>query len=1203
MTGISKMISVCQMLHRILVYSSPVVPIVHQSFLLEASTEPSSSNIVYTWDFGDSSSAVQVGKVSHVFESAGIYNVTVCANNTISVLTTWVLVEVVEKITGLTISYSGPTELKTLMEIKTKVASGTNLYWKFDYGDGTKQENITDSSISHIYKNPGNYTVGVTVSNPVCEVYQSIIVEVYKLDIIGILPTECIMTGKNIQFNALVNGNISSLIFHWMFGDGSSLVVVTGNSTAMHVFKNQGVFLLNLTVASSVSTVPFSASLCVKSQITNVALKSAKDVVAVGEEVCFRALANPEITNDLQFMWSRVSVRTTSMTDNEKCFVFNEEGIEEVTVSASNHVSNKMAKVSVTVQKPVGKFSVEHGSPSSTLVVNSKTSFWVLHCDGSNVSTIWDFGDGSPIETNGNISHVFTSTGQFIVTATVFNAISRESTSIPVDVLPSVFDLSIHTDQLYVATGDETLFTAVSSSMSSSNYYWTVDGASSTKQGTYQFSVTFPKPGIYHVKVLAQNLVSRREVSITVKVLERIEGLKISCANLTNMKYIPTQEEAQFTAFVSKGSNVTFHWLATQNEEKLEISTGEILHLLVEKPRQVIVELRAVNELGEATSNVSIVGVERVKTTNMEQKRIVPLGRLVNISVSVVAGSDLHYFWYLGYSTFQTQDPFLLHNFTALGVVSILVSVQNVLSQSNVSRLFVVQEEVQEVGLKIEGKMEPFYVPTNASVAISGRVRKGSDLHWDWLVEGSSSTHVNATNQTFMYSFHKAANYNVSLNVSNGINWQMVLYKVTVQDVIEGLTLNVSKSTYCTQEQITFVPTISHGSKVSFVIIFANNGVTHSYAFVKDFTTSSLAAGHHFVTVKALNQVSEADVSSGIIVTERVQGLQLLNCCSAALEALKALEFAANIANTFPVNYTWIFKMDGHGHTRLLGQEVVFTAPESGLLSVTVVASNGVCSETLTKNLSVDIPVKKVAVSCESEIVFLDYVVTFNLKAKGSNMEYLWDFGDFSEPLLTDSDKVNHTYYVAGKYIVTVKVLNSVSQVSTQLIVEAKKLQCSSPQVSFLQSQATIFKSRPSFFEVTVHNNCPAYKTSYLWEIFDCTNLNLTGKRDKLWIYEMDLISPFLQLPKHRLKVGQYCLVFTVSLKGTPLHVQENLSITVVHSPLVAVIKGGSYRMWASTKDLILDGSESWDPDVEPGMENLLQYNWTFNTVVPFSYR
>uniref|UniRef100_A0A3B4YHA8 Polycystin-1-like n=1 Tax=Seriola lalandi dorsalis TaxID=1841481 RepID=A0A3B4YHA8_SERLL len=1209
--GASMKINVRPKLSHVHISSSPPVPLVKHTLLLEASAEPSTHAVFYTWEFGDGSKPVHGNhhKVHHSFGSAGFYNITVCANNTLTTLTAWLILEVMEKISGLTISCSELSEVSSATDFRAKVATGTSLIWDFDFGDGSLRGNLTDGSISHIYKSPGNYTAVVTVSNSVSKVHQSIRVEVYSLAVSGVLPKECVIVGKDVQLTALVTGKISILSFHWQFGDGAPLTVVTGQSTVMHSFPSEGAIHVSLTVFSSLTSVSFNTSICVEAPITSMAVQSSQDVAAVGEEVCFRVFVSPEHMTGYQYKWfSNFSSLTSKMENSQRCFVFKDEGVEEVSVMANNKVSNKTGKVAITIQKPVSKLSLAHDSQSDTLTVNTLASFWVANCTGSNVSVMWDFGDGSPVEQKQNVSHVFTSTGNFTVTATAFNVVSRDSATLKVHVLLPVTDLSLHTNQSYAVVGEETLITALTSAISSTNYYWTVDGITSTKQGTYQFRFAFPKPGLYQVRVIAQNLVSSREAAILIEVFERIEGLEIDCHGLTNMKYTPTQEELLFIASITKGSNVTYHWLAAQGGINREITgDGKLFHLFAESPGRISVQLRASNKLGEATSIVFLETVERVRSVHITtQSNIVALGKLVNISVSVVAGSELEYLWYVNSdpSPLQTHAPFLLHTFTSLGHRLVTVSVHNVFSQCNNTKQFIVQEEVQEVDFEIEGKTHPFFINTSTAVTLHGLILKGSDLHWDWKVRGAKTNLFNATNQTFLYTFTHVDIYQVSLNVSNGINWQMVSHRVTVQDGIEGLLLNISKSSLCIEEEVTFTPTVSIGSNVSFVITFRNIDWIHSQDILKgQFSTSSLPAGRHLVTVKAWNLVSSAEVSSSILVTEHIQGLRLVNCCSTVLEALKGTRFKAEVQSGFPINYTWIFHSVGSKPTWLTGREVIFTPQESGILSVSVIASDGVCSQMLNETASVEWPVKKIKLICHSERVFVGYAVKFSATVNGgSNVRYLWDFGDSTEVLVTDFGAVNHTYYVAGKYSVMAKVLNSVSHVSTQLHVEVEELQCSSPEASLVQSQATIYRSRPSFFEASVDINCSTYKTIYKWEIFagsDCTNGNVNLCRNNvILISPVDASSPLLLLPKHTLDVGQHRLVFTVSLQGTPVFVQRTTNITVVRSPLVAVIKGGSHKLWPCLSDLIMDGSESQDPDVEPGVEHALEYHWTFMRAV-----
>ncbi|XP_061520016.1 polycystin-1 [Phycodurus eques] len=1179
----------------------PLVGIVNETYLLEGSTVPAAYNITYTWDFGDKSKVVQCAdqKVEHTFSSAGDYNITLSANNTLSVLNTWHMVEVMEKITGLRVSCNGPNELGSVTDFRATVATGTRLIWDYEFGDGSKHGSLTNGSVSHIYKFPGKYTVRVNVSNSVSHAHQFISVVVYRLAVKGVTPTECVMTGRNTEFSALLNGNVSMLVFLWLFGEGTPVTVVTGQSTVTHIFSSPGFFHVNLTVKSSIGTVSYNGTICVQTAITDMAVQSSKDIVATGEEVCFRVLFSPELRAGCQFKWFSTSYSQASMTEHtQQCFTFSDEGLKEVSVTASNKVSNKTVIASITVQKPVSNFSLV--CESETVTVNTFVSFWVASCTGSNVSVLWDFGDGSRAEQTQNVSHVFTATGEFTATATAFNAISHKSVTLKLNVLHPVSDFSLQTMQPYSVVGEETFITAVSSEEKSATYYWTVDGLV-PKQGTWKFRFVFPKAGVYQVKSTAQNLVSRREAVIFVEVFERIEGLHIDCPRLTNMTYLPTHEDVVFVASVTKGSNITYKWLVKQNEIKHQVTAdGERFQFVVQTPGRLTIHLSASNKLSDSNSFASVLAVEHVTSAHIATRTdIVAVGKFVNISVSVLTGSDLKYFWYVDTDLplLETDAPFLLHRFTSSGHRFVKVSVQNALSESNDTKIFTVQEEIEEVDFGIGGKMFPFHMSTSTAVSFQGFVNKGSDLHWDWQIRDPINNRFCATNHTFTYTFLHEGIYRVSLNVSNAINWQEVTHSVIVQDRIEGLTLNITKDTFCSEEEVTFLPTVKKGSNASFVLIFETKDWMHSQNVVDGlFTTSNLPAGTHIVKLTAWNQVSSAQMSTQLQILENVKTVRLLTPVHHAIEALKKFHFEVDNQNEFAVNYTWKFYLGDTEPLWRRGKEVIFTPHINGSLSVTVLASNGVCFKMLNKTLTVEWPVKEVQLVCHSKPIFSGHLVLFSAKINGgSNLRYVWKLGNSIKEWPTHLSAVNHTFDNVGVYIVMVNVSNSVSQMSTQLRIKVVELECSNPQASLIQSRPTIFRSRVSFFEASVDINCSAYKTTYQWEMFrvsNCTNVNmdLTGNRVLL----NGTTSPFLHLPKHTLNVGQYCLLFTVSLQGTPLLVQQKTTVTVVCSPLVAVIKGGSHRLWSSTRNLVLDGSASQDPDAGQGEEDALQYHWTF---------
>lgn len=1200
-------ISVRPQLKHLLIITSVTTVLIKQALDLEAWVEPSGYAVFYTWNFGDGTEAVQDihPKVSHTFESAGLYNVTVCANNTLTFLTTGLIVEVVEKISGLTVSCSGPTELNSVTNFTAMVATGTNPMWNFDFGDGFLMRNHSNGMISHIYKTSGNYTVEITALNSVSQAHQSLSVEVYTLAISGVFPTECIMSKRNVQLTALVIGKIAFLEFHWLFGDGSPLTVVKGQSSVTHSYQTHGLFNITLNVLSSVTSVSFSTGLCVEAVIKNITLKPSQEVVAAGDGVCISARVFPGQRNGYQLKWlSSPSSIMTKINNTQSCFVFKHEGTEDVSVAASNWVSNQTAKVSVTIQNSVKNISLAHDFQSEALTVNTPATFWIASYIGSNVSVLWDFGDGSPIEHIQNVSHVFTKLGQFTVNVTAFNLVSRNSVTLNVNVLHPVSDLSLQPNRPYAEVGEDTLFLAGSSAIISTNYYWTVDGVNSTKEGTYQLRIAFPKAGVFQVKVVAQNLVSRKAATILFEVFERIDGLQIDCKNLVEESYVPANEKLIFVATVTQGSNVTYNWLYPQTSTNHQTTgVGESFQVLTKTPGRFFIHLKASNKLGEATSILSLLAVQPVENAQFTtQSNVVASGKVVNISVSVMAGSDLQYIWYLTDDELlqQTQGPFILHAFKTVGQCLVKVSVQNILSQINATKTFNVQEEVQGVDIDIGGMSRPFFVPTTASVPFHGVIQKGSNLHWKWQIK-SATTRFNVTPQTFVYSFQHAGIYWVSLNISNDINWQIVSHNVTVQDEVEGLTVNKSTSSSCIGERVTFSSTISQGSDVSFTITFRNGDWIYSQGIPDgQYTTSSLPAGTHLVTVKAWNRVSSAEASTSIVVNKNIQGLQILNCCSAALEALTEIQFKAGIQGYFPVNFTWIFNLVGFEPISLVGPEVVFVPPGSGLLFFKVVASNGVCSKMINNTVTIQLPVKKISIACQSKRIFVGHAVTFSATVNGGNdLSFVWDFGDSTQVLATDLNTVSHAFFIAGKHRVTVKVFNRVSHLSTQLYVNVVELQCSSPQASILLNLSTIFRSRSNIFEARVDSKCSAYKTKYQWQIFqesNCTNSSLKSKVN--FNSQVDPTSPLLLLPKQTLDVGQYCLVFTVSFQGTPILVQQKKTTCVVNSPLVAVISGGSKRIWSTLTDLTLDGSESHDPDMSPGEEDTLQYKWTFITLV-----
>lgn len=1153
------------------------------------------------WNFGDGSTEVEGPHkiIRHTFKNAGVFNVSVSSNNTLSRMNSWMVVHVLEVISGVHLRYSGPSELNSITEISGRVSTGTSLRWTFDLGDGTVFKDLEKNSISHVYRSTGNYTVQVTAWNAVSSVRQSISVEIYQLAVMGILPLDCIMSGKEVNLQALVRGNVSQLTFHWNFTDGTDMSVKKGTPDVAHTFSGTGSYLIAVTIYSQTGSAHYQTNVCVETSIADLKLHSSVNVAAVGEEICFDVSVLPVSGERYQFLWSNSTSCDCSVNGtSHQCFVFSKEGKQEIMVITKNQVSKKTAAVTVFIQRPLSKLWVQHNGDMDVFTSNQAYNFWIEPSQ-NNVVIEWDFGDGSLKNEGQNLSHAFTLAGLYHVRASVFNAVSKETVGIYVEVQDPISNVVIHTNQPFAEAGQEAVFTVSSNVMNNVEFYWIVDSLTRSQLGTSEYKYVFLQAGTFHVRVIVQNRVSKIESLTTIKVLERIQDVQITSQTLKSRSFFPTNESITLTASVNRGTSLEYQWLAQQDGLHDRVGVMKKFKLFTNQPGNVSVKLIVANLLSKEHSNFTLRAVERISGVNISSPlNVIVKGKPIKIAVTVTTGTDLQYSWYLDSDRAPvTADvPFVLHVFNTIGASRLRVSVENVLGSVNVTKQLRIQEPVSEIHLEVDGQLNPDFVTSNTLLKLCGSARKGNDLHWEWTAIFSEGSAIDlGRNQTISYFFMDAGDHRVTLNVSNEISWQSVSHVLTVQDAIKGFSLRVSDAIVCENDPVTFTPFITQGSGVSFSLEFPG-GIT-SLNDQEDFTTSSIPVGNYSINAIAKNRVSVSSANICVKVVERVKGLGLVNCCSSVLEASTPIMFKASVSTGPKVTYRWNFQLDSFKTVQETGQNVLYTPFSNGSLSVTVEAQTDFCSDSVTETAQVQWAVKNVKLFISSDGPFVDHNVTFfALIDNGSDLLFKWNFGDSNEGLrVTKSNKEVYKYNADGRFIVQVTVFNNISQVSAQFPVLVRKLECTQPRVTLIQEQAEILKSRPNYFEASVDlNDCASYKANYLWEIFTDPGC----KERKLFLNaSVDVTTPLLILPKHELEVGDYCLKFTTRFDGTPLQHYKTTGFTVVNSPLVPLIKGGSFQIWSRKKDLILDGTESYDPDAAVPQDNLLEFQWDITMV------
>jgi PKD repeat protein len=206
----------------------------------------SGTNINYLWSLGDGTMATGE-TITHTYSNEGTYLVVVTATNVLNSLTVTHDILVSEPIVGLVAANGGPTILGDTTWFSASVASGENVSYTWDLGDGT----VTNGAgITHTYAHTGMFTATVTATNFVNQLITTTTVTIINepdIPIAGVTAVNDSPTflGQTTYFTAtILNG--TNAIYNWSFGDGTFGI----GPIVAHIYTNIGTFTATVTVAN-----------------------------------------------------------------------------------------------------------------------------------------------------------------------------------------------------------------------------------------------------------------------------------------------------------------------------------------------------------------------------------------------------------------------------------------------------------------------------------------------------------------------------------------------------------------------------------------------------------------------------------------------------------------------------------------------------------------------------------------------------------------------------------------------------------------------------------------------------------------------------------------------------------------------------------------------------------------------------------------
>ncbi|XP_063170897.1 polycystin-1 [Candoia aspera] len=1154
----------------------------------EAQVMPSGYGVSYTWNFGDGSEAFVESQTAiiHTYSSRGMYTVSLQANNTISTVETSQHHQVFEEISGLWVSLNETIELRTPIEISASVETGDNITWIFDMGDGTVVESPV-ASVKHTYLKEMNCTVNVTAMNPVNSLSRAVPVQIFVLMVLKIEPSSCIREDPEVQLTAYVSGNPQNYFFDWTFGDGSSNITVYGNPTVMHNFTLSGIFPLSLVLSSKVNKAQYYTEICVEPEITNVTFSVRPEFVRLGNESKFQATALPPY--HYRYLWDFGANDSARFGGTEVSYTYKSPGVYLVMVTVCNNVSFNNVSALVEVQEPVGVAKIE--SNGSKVLELNQVYLFSANITGSRVNYLWDFGDGTS-QLGKFITHPYNKSGTYTISLTSWNEVSFHEAKLNVTVKRRLQGLNINASRTVVPLNGSVSFTATLLAGTAIRYSWILCDRCTPIPGLSTISYTFRSTGTFNVIVTAENEIGCLQNSIFIYVLQQIEGLQITGVDFTDSIYFPTNKTLQLQATVRDGTNVSYSWTVLKESHPVQTFTGKIFSLVILEAGAFAIHLKATNMLGSLAVNKTVEFIEEVgvlKPTASPNPAAVNTS--VNISTSVTAGSGLVYTWYLEDDlSLSTVSSTITHYFPSPGAQIITVMAGNKFGSANASLVVDVQELVVGPRIRIV-RPNSTSVESGTVVNFAGELERGSDIAWTWKMQDKT-----ISGQRVALDFPVAGIFPVCLNTSNDVSWDITCLNLTVQDAIQGLKLRASKEVLEPGELVSFVIEISSGSSVSYKVTVGRN---HSEILsTSSFTYKFSQVGEYLVRVTAKNQVSVAYTEDLIVVLEAVRGLQITNCCERGIPAGVEKQFTAQTERGSQVSYLWQFtlvKGQQHSQVHLEGQSVSYIPEAAGQLDIHLCALNSLGSLNVTVVIQVQDFILQLFIQPVDS--FVNRTTSFEASVLPTAREVLfwWYFGDGSPAQQTSMPSVNHVYLRPGDYAVEVNATNLISFSIAHCTVTVRVLECEEPEAELaLPAQVFMKRSQKNYLEAQIDlRGCTRYQTAYLWEIYKAPSCLQLDAFAKIRLVSMDVSRPQLVIPKLTLDLGNYCFKFLVSFGDTPLSKSIFANVTVLPNKLVPIIDGGSYRVWSSTRDLILDGKKSYDPNWEDWEQTPLYYCWS----------
>jgi PKD repeat protein len=405
------------------------------TFINQSSTPPGTTITTLLWNFGDGATGTGA-VVSHQYLTAGTFTVTLTVVNNAGCSNTVQKQVVIHPRPQASFLHSFACSGVPVSFFNTSSISGgfiASSQW--DFGDNTTS---TQANPQHIFQTAGSYQVQLIVySNFGCTDTTIEPLTVYQSPVFDFVYTPtCLGNPTQFSYINLNPGQPDTAAFwNWNFGDGTPASNLPSPS---HLYAQSGLYQVTL-VGTAFNTCSRSVTKQVSVNPVPQANFSTANFICLGTPSQFINQSTIASGTISQYIWNfgdgsppSNAVNPTHIYNSVSSFQ-----AQLIAVSDSGCTDTTTRQISVAPLPVISFVPIpDYGSPPLTVTIQNTTP-------GLN-TYLWNFGDGTPLQTGANPTHTYTDTGTFVITVIVTNVSGcSDSLSQTVEVVNPFPDLAI----------------------------------------------------------------------------------------------------------------------------------------------------------------------------------------------------------------------------------------------------------------------------------------------------------------------------------------------------------------------------------------------------------------------------------------------------------------------------------------------------------------------------------------------------------------------------------------------------------------------------------------------------------------------------------------------------------------------------------------------------------------------------------------